>query len=301
MPAAPTIDELLAPLIAAPSRSAVLLDVDGTLAPIVRQADDAHVPQLTREPLKLIAREYGLVACVSGRRAAVARRIVSLGTMAYVGNHGAELLPAGTAEPVVVPEAARYRAQVQKFAKAVLQGELAPRVRIRGEDKSAIYAFHWRGAPDEQAALDAARQIAAAAESEGLWVHWGRKVLEVRPPVPLTKGTGVSDLLAGAPGIDNANGTLLLTEASPKKRASLHLVRGAAALAAHHAGGIEPLECDLDAFAALRELQTGGSLTHVACVGVRSEETPVELAEAADLLVDGPLGVRALLQALAGS
>lgn len=270
VPAAPTIDELLAPLIAAPSRSAVLLDVDGTLAPIVRQADDAHVPQLTREPLKLIAREYGLVACVSGRRAAVARRIVSLGTMAYVGNHGAELLPAGTAEPVVVPEAARYRAQVQKFAKAVLQGELAPRVRIRGEDKSAIYAFHWRGAPDEQAALDAARQIAAAAESEGLWVHWGRKVLEVRPPVPLTKGTGVSDLLTGAPGIDNAI----------------------------YVG--DDLT-DLDAFAALRELQAGGSLTHVACIGVRSEETPVELAEAADLLVDGPLGVRALLQALAGS
>lgn len=270
VPAAPTIDELLAPLIAAPSRSAVLLDVDGTLAPIVRQADDAHVPQLTREPLKLIAREYGLVACVSGRRAAVARRIVSLGTMAYVGNHGAELLPAGTAEPVVVPEAARYRAQVQKFAKAVLQGELAPRVRIRGEDKSAIYAFHWRGAPDEQAALDAARQIAAAAESEGLWVHWGRKVLEVRPPVPLTKGTGVSDLLAGAPGIDNAI----------------------------YVG--DDLT-DLDAFASLRELQAGGSLTHVACIGVRSEETPVELGEAADLLVDGPLGVRALLQALAGS
>lgn len=270
VPAAPTIDELLAPLIAAPSRSAVLLDVDGTLAPIVRQADDAHVPQLTREPLKLIAREYGLVACVSGRRAAVARRIVSLGTMAYVGNHGAELLPAGTAEPVVVPEAARYRAQVQKFAKAVLQGELAPRVRIRGEDKSAIYAFHWRGAPDEQAALDAARQIAAAAESEGLWVHWGRKVLEVRPPVPLTKGTGVSDLLASAPEIDNAI----------------------------YVG--DDLT-DLDAFASLRELQAGGSLTHVACIGVRSEETPVELGEAADLLVDGPLGVRALLQALAGS
>jgi len=61
---------------------------------------------------------------------------------------------------------------------------------------------------------------------------------------------------ANAPGkiglaaFDFPSGTLLLTEASPKKRASLHLVRGAAALAAHHAGGIEPLECDLDAFGA---------------------------------------------------
>jgi formamidopyrimidine-DNA glycosylase len=54
----------------------------------------------------------------------------------------------------------------------------------------------------------------------------------------------------GLAAIDFPNGTLMLTEASQKKRAALHLVRGAAALAAHHAGGIEPLECDLDAFAA---------------------------------------------------
>lgn len=54
----------------------------------------------------------------------------------------------------------------------------------------------------------------------------------------------------GLAAFDFPNGTLLLTEASPKKRASLHLVRGADALAAHHAGGIEPLECDLEAFAA---------------------------------------------------
>jgi formamidopyrimidine-DNA glycosylase len=43
-------------------------------------------------------------------------------------------------------------------------------------------------------------------------------------------------------------GTLLLTEASQKKRASLHVVRGIAALAAHRREGIEPLECSLDQF-----------------------------------------------------
>ena len=54
----------------------------------------------------------------------------------------------------------------------------------------------------------------------------------------------------GLAAFDFPNGTLLLTEASPKKRASLHLVRGVDALANHHAGGIEPLECDLEAFSA---------------------------------------------------
>src|SRR5215210_8315073 len=67
--------EALSPFRAEPARSAVLLDVDGVLAPIVRHADDAHVPEPTRVPLIKVAKAYGLVACVSGRRSAVARRI----------------------------------------------------------------------------------------------------------------------------------------------------------------------------------------------------------------------------------
>src|SRR3954468_7593047 len=96
---AATLDEALAPLLADPSRAAVLLDVDGTLAPIVRHADDAHVPEPTRAPLIAIARRYGLVACVSGRRAATARRIVAIGSITYVGNHGGELLRPGQRAP----------------------------------------------------------------------------------------------------------------------------------------------------------------------------------------------------------
>jgi formamidopyrimidine-DNA glycosylase len=63
-------------------------------------------------------------------------------------------------------------------------------------------------------------------------------------PPPGLSGRGTQGAL------DFADGTLLVTEASPKKRASLHLVRGEAALAALDPGGIEPLEADLAAFAA---------------------------------------------------
>src|SRR5205807_4310062 len=89
----------LEPLRADPARAAVLLDVDGTLAPIVRHAEDAHVPEPTRVPLIAIAKRYGVVACVSGRQAAVARRMVSIGSITYIGNHGAELLRGGASEP----------------------------------------------------------------------------------------------------------------------------------------------------------------------------------------------------------
>ena len=72
-PAAP-LDELLRPFRDDPEHSAVLLDVDGVLAPIVQQPDDAHMPETTRRPLIEVARRYGVVACVSGRRASDARR-----------------------------------------------------------------------------------------------------------------------------------------------------------------------------------------------------------------------------------
>ncbi len=73
------------------------------------------------------------------------------------------------------------------------------RLRVRGEDKDVICAFHWRGAPDEDAAEAAVREVAARAEAEGLVTHWGRKVLEVRPPVELHKGRGVRRLLQEVP------------------------------------------------------------------------------------------------------
>ncbi|HHH30039.1 MAG TPA: formamidopyrimidine-DNA glycosylase [Polyangiaceae bacterium] len=52
----------------------------------------------------------------------------------------------------------------------------------------------------------------------------------------------------GLAGFDFDSGTLILREASKKKRASLHLVRGRKGLAAHDRGGVEPLETDLAGF-----------------------------------------------------
>ncbi|MDP9188663.1 MAG: hypothetical protein M3O25_05370, partial [Actinomycetota bacterium] len=93
------LERLLAPLRADPQGSAILTDVDGTIAPIVERPEDAGVPEETRALLRRLAQRYALVACVSGRRAAEARQIVGLDEIAYSGNHGYELLPAGAAEP----------------------------------------------------------------------------------------------------------------------------------------------------------------------------------------------------------
>ena len=53
----------------------------------------------------------------------------------------------------------------------------------------------------------------------------------------------------GLAAFDFENGSLIVTEASKKKRASLHLVRGEGRLSEHDPGGIDPLSCDPSAFA----------------------------------------------------
>ena len=116
------ISELLEPLRADPQSAAILLDIDGTLAPIVRHASDAHVPEPTRRQLIGVAKRYGLVACVSGRQATVARQMVSIGSIAYIGNHGSELLRPGSRQTIVDPAVAEWTGRVRTFAVAVLSG-----------------------------------------------------------------------------------------------------------------------------------------------------------------------------------
>jgi trehalose 6-phosphate phosphatase len=261
VPGAATLAEALQPLRAEPARSAVLLDVDGTLAPIVRHASDAQMPEATRSLLIAVAKRYGTVACVSGRRATVARGIVAIGSIAYVGNHGCELLAPGATGVVIDEDVAPWTGRIQQFARSADSRE-AQRLRVRVEDKGPIVGFHWRGAPNEDAARAAVADIERAARAEGLATHWGRKVLEVRPPVPIDKGRGIARLLGEREHV-----------------------------AAVYVGDDMT---DLDAFRALRELMGDAAV----CVGVLSDETPEDLEREADVMVEGPIGVRRLLDGL---
>jgi len=264
-PTAATLDELLRPLKEDPKRSAVLLDVDGTLAPIVQHPDDAHMPETTRRPLIDVAKRYGLVACVSGRRASDARRIVSLGSIAYLGSHGSEILRSGAIAPELDRELQAWTRRVQTFAQEAFSEELR-RLRVRLEDKEAIAALHWRGVPDEEGAQAAIERVAEAAEKAGFTSHWGRKVLEIRPPVRIDKGAGIIGLL-----------------------------RDTELTAAVYVGDDMT---DLDAFRGIDELVESGQLGHGVKVGVSSDEGPSALEDEADVMVEGTDGVRDLLRAL---
>jgi len=230
---------LLARLAEEPARTAILLDVDGVLAPIVDVPADAHVPTATREELLRLHARYALVACISGRSGADARRVVGLPELTYVGEHGLEL----------EPEALAWVERLQTFAATVDWEDI--------ERKPLTISFHYRRAEDEEEALTMLRAVETRARKEGLVPKFGRKVLELRPPVGAHKGTAVAHLL-GERGLDRAL----------------------------YAGDDTT---DLDAFGAVALLSLGVR------VAVASPEGPAALREAADLVVDGPAELRWLL------
>jgi trehalose 6-phosphate phosphatase len=254
----------LAPLLEDPGRSAVLSDIDGTLAPIAQRPDEVSVPEGARGVLRRLAARFGLVGCVSGRRAEEARRMVGLDEVAYAGNHGLELLLPGDPEPRLDPSLLDREGQAAEFLAG--GGEAGAGLRV--EDKGPIQALHWRGADDEEAAEARAHEIAVEAGRAGLEPHWGRKVLELRP--------------VGGGGKDSAVSALLGTDGYTRVIY----------------GGDD--RTDLDAFGRLRHLREQGELEAAVCVGVVSEEGPREIAEEADLRVEGPAGWVRILEALAG-
>ena len=209
---------------------------------------------------------FGIVGCVSGRPALEARRLVGVEEIAYVGNHGLELLLPGDGSPRLDPSLEEGADAAPRFVAGLDPARLAG-AELRLEDKGPIQALHWRGAAKRGRRGGLAREIAAEAARDGIDPHWGRKVLELRP--------------AGGAGKDVAVAALL---ASGEVSAAVY-------------GGDD--RTDLDAFRRLRDMREHGELEVAVCVGIISAEGPPELAAESDMTVDGPGGWLAALETLA--
>ena len=235
---------LLEHLTAAPEEGAIFLDFDGVLAPIVARPEDAYPPEETRSELRRLRERYALVAVVSGRAGGDVRERVGVDGLVYVGSHGLEL----------DRQADRWRQQIVDFASS------APWPQHAIELKGLSVAFHFRDADDEAAAVVELEAIADSAREDGLAARFGRKVLEVLPPVGSNKGTAVRHLLEGA-GLSRA------------------LVAG-------------DDTTDLDAFRAVEELE------HKVRVAVLSDESPTLLGEHAEIVLSSTEDFLELLKSL---
>ncbi|WP_306186712.1 trehalose-phosphatase [Streptomyces sp. MK5] len=258
----------LAALIAHPEKGVIALDFDGTLAPIVADPDQARAHPEAVPALAALAPKLAAVAVVTGRPAGVAVRyggfagVPGLEHLVVLGHYGAERWEAATGTltaPAPHPGVAAVRAELPGFLDRI--------GAWRGtwiEEKGRSLAVHTRRADDPQAAYDLLREpLTELAARHGLIVEPGRMVLELRPP-GMDKGVALSDY-----------------------------VRGLGATSVLYAG--DDLG-DLPAFAAIENLRSNGVPGVLVCSG-STEVT--ELSDRADLVVEGPAGVVALLRTLA--
>lgn len=246
-----------------PGTALVAMDFDGTLAPIVADPQAAYAHPEAALALRELSERVGTLAVITGRPAGDA---VELGGfdevpgLIVLGHYGWERWQDGKiSAPPVPPGVAEARARLPE----VLAAAGAPE-GVRIEDKGSALAVHTRGTSDPEGALAALREpLAGLAAATGLVCEPGRLVIELRPP-GMDKGAALTALAA-----ERRSGAILF--------------------AGDDLG-------DLAAFAAVRALREAGHPGLTVC-SASGEVT--ELAAEADLVVDGPDGVVALLRSLA--
>jgi trehalose 6-phosphate phosphatase len=254
-----TLDPALRPLADQPDRAAVLLDFDGSLAGIVDDPAAATVLPEARDALDALVGRISLVAVVSGRPVQVLAEALALDGIELVGQYGLERRVDGR---IVVD--GRVAPYVDAVAAAADEAERElPGLLVERKAGVAV-TVHWRTAPERD--TDAAARVDELARRHGLVTYATRMARELRPPIPVDKGTAVETLLA--PGFF------------------------AACFAGDDRG-------DLPAFDALDRAEEQGHLTHAARIGVASSESPPELIERSDVVVDGPGALAVVLAALA--
>jgi trehalose 6-phosphate phosphatase len=263
----PTPDKVLAEhaagVAAQAQTTALCLDFDGTLAPIVDDPNQARPLPGTVELLAQLAPRFAAVALLSGRPADYLAQHAAAPGVRYLGLYGLQEIRDG--QLWVDP-----RLEAAGPAVLAAQQDLRDCAAVRDsgaylEDKQYAIAIHTRRVadPDRWAApIDqAARQIA---ERHGLEVILGKQVWELRPAVHSDKGDAIRRVI----GDSKARGVVV---------------------AGDDLG-------DLSAFAAALELKAaGGDALRIA---MDSAEAPPALIDKADLIVDGPRGLLEFLSRL---
>ena len=221
----------------------VFTDIDGTLSPIVADPLAATVPGATRTALEALAERIAVVA-LTGRSVADARRVLGLDTVVYSGNHGAEWWENGVAS--IEPTAEPYLERILEIAQAVERSIAAPGILL--EDKGASLSVHYRNAAKPDTARTAILDFLSKAAA-GMTVREGKMVVEVRAPVPLSKGEAVRSFIQ-------------------RKGLASALVLG------------DDLT-DAEAFAVVREMRKAGEVLGL-CAAVATADAPAELLASAD-------------------
>lgn len=272
-------------LAVSPGPLLVVSDFDGTLAPVDPDPMGARIEPLGRAALRRLARLESVrpdrlrVVVLSGRTALDVVSRVRVGGIGYLGNHGLEggMLPRGVpAERLVVRSDAGLEGFIEPAlalgrAVAAALGEPA---WLFVEEKGPSVAFHYRAALDPDAAqgtLVGAIDDRFRSHGDGGFERFdGRRIVELRPAGAGGKGAAVARLLE-------------------RDRPGTAIVLG-------------DDRSDAEAFRVVSTARADGRLAASLAIAVHgSVETPLEVVEAADLVLPSPRDAARSLSALAAA
>jgi trehalose 6-phosphate phosphatase len=256
-----SLDPAWAAVVAAPAAAALLVDYDGTLAPIVDDPARATPLPDAIAALAALASRLGLVGVVTGRPVSFVRTFVAEPRVVVVGQYGIERDDG--AGVVVDARAAAYAPAVDSAARDLERAW--PTLRVERKGETAI-TLHWREHPDLAPDGD---EVTAIAERHGLAAWPARMACELRPPIAVDKGTAVAALL-------------------DERTVEFGVFAG-------------DDEGDRRAFAALDEWCAASPTRRALRIAIASDESPSELVAAADLVVAGPRELADQLAALAAA
>lgn len=251
----------------------VVSDFDGTLSPIVLDPWGAVMLPLARRALRILAGIDGVhVAILSGRTASDVAARTRIGGASYLGNHGVESgrlgrrQRAGTLQVQVVRVDDRFSEMADVLATAVALAIPEPWLVV--ERKPPAVAFHFRGAPDVDAAAARVSDAVERLDPGRVLIRFpGRRVLELRPP-------GVPDKREAM--------AILLREHRPRVAFALG----------------DDIS-DAEAFRALAEARMRGETRGIALAVQARPEAPPEVAAAADVVLASPVEAARFLAGLA--
>lgn len=251
----------------------VVSDFDGTLSPIVLDPWGAVMLPLARRALRILAGIDGVhVAILSGRTASDVAARTRIGGASYLGNHGVESgrlgrrQRAGTLQVQVVRVDDRFSEMADVLATAVALAIPEPWLVI--ERKPPAVAFHFRGAPDVDAAAARVSDSVERLDPGRVLIRFpGRRVLELRPPGVPDKGEAMA---------------ILLREHRPRVAFALG----------------DDIS-DAEAFRALAEARMRGETRGIALAVQARSEAPPEVAAAADVVLASPVEAARFLAGLA--
>lgn len=187
-------------------------DIDGTISFI---SDDPSRATITLECKRILlellnSRRLAVVAVVSERSALECRKLVGIDEMLYLGNYGLEILEPGHNEVTLSKAVRPYQTLISSVLETIqykllhYQSELPDyshqepdwQQKLIFENKGATAAIHYRQTPNPHLVRQIIIQVAGEiVQRAGLRLSEGRKVIELRPPVEINKGTALFDLV----------------------------------------------------------------------------------------------------------